>query len=182
MARVQPNGTQIAPNCSKPGLEKWKWDVRHATWCTVNIWSKLMKGQRLPRGLFLDVHRGETVPSLALKRNFLLQTTAQWPVCFPAPTYHVLSSNPITTVQVHSGAGFFSCYNGKWLDRLSLFCVWQETQFVKHLNKMLTKACWSRIQRGRRVRSVQDSCDDKCKRGETPPSNSLSLIPWKFSF
>lgn len=101
MARVQPNGTQIAPNCSKPGLEKSKWDVRHAMWCTVNIWSKLMKGQSLPRSLFLDIHRGETVPSLALKWNFLLQTTAPWPVCFPAPTYHVLSSKHIPTVQVH---------------------------------------------------------------------------------
>lgn len=139
MARVQPNGTQIAPNCSKPGLEKWERDVRHAMWCTVNIWSKLMKGWSLPRSLFLDVHRGETVPSLALKLNFLGQTTAHWPVCFPAPTYHVLSSKHIPTVQVHSVSThiLFSFHaittNDLTLNvtqflnsHLSLFYIWQQ--------------------------------------------------------
>lgn len=60
-----------------------------------------MKGRGLPASLFLDVHRGETVPSLALKLNFLLQTTAHWPVGFPAPTYQVFPAKHTPTVQVH---------------------------------------------------------------------------------
>lgn len=43
VAWVQMNGTQIALNGSKPGLEKkGKQDARHAIRCTVNIWSELM--------------------------------------------------------------------------------------------------------------------------------------------
>lgn len=63
---------------------------------------KINEGAKSAKKPFLDVHRGETVPSLALKRNFLLQTTAHKPVYSPAPTYHVFSSEHIPAVQVHS--------------------------------------------------------------------------------
>lgn len=103
MARVQPNGTQIAPNCSKtwPGKIRVGCKACHVMHSKYLV--KINEGAKSAKKPFsFDIHRGETVPSLALKLNFLLQTTAHWPVCFAAPTYHVLSSKHIPTVQVHS--------------------------------------------------------------------------------
>lgn len=187
MARVQPNGTQIAPNCSKPGLEKWEWDVRHAMWCTVNIWSKLMKGRSLPGSLFLDVHRGETVPSLALKLNFLLQTTAHWPVCLPGPTYHVLYSKHTPTVQVHSvsNQGLFSFHAIAKNDliinvsqflhsHLSASYTWQQKYCQTSEKKKTCQLPELDTEGEGEIRSAQDSCDDKCKRQNIPITNSIS--------
>lgn len=64
---------------------------------------KINEGATSAKRPFLDVGRSESVPSLALKRHFLLQTAAPEPVCSPAPTYHVRSwSEHIPTVQVAS--------------------------------------------------------------------------------
>lgn len=62
---------KLPPNCSKPGVENRKRGkeshVMHSKYLV-----KINEGATSAKNPFLAVHRGETVPSLALKRNFLL--------------------------------------------------------------------------------------------------------------
>lgn len=75
MARVQPNGTDIAPKISKnltwKSKKKKKRDARLAMRCTVNIWSKINGGEKSAKKPFSrHPQGGKPVSSLALGRYF----------------------------------------------------------------------------------------------------------------
>lgn len=97
-----------------------------------------MKGQSLPRSLFLDVHRGEGCAQSGIKMKFpsadnssvarLLSSTH-----LPRPLSKTHNNCPGTPC-ISQNTVFFSRYNRIWLDHLSLFCIWQRMYFVWHLN------------------------------------------------
>lgn len=140
-----------------------------------------MKGQCLPGSLFLDIHSGETVPSLALKLNspsadncslhrLLSRTHLARPLLRTTPT-----TSPGTVRRKYSFFFFFyATTENDWI--MKVYFLLMSSERMSDI-RMKRRPVFLRSCRGERegeIRSVQDSWDVKCKRQNITITSSLS--------